>query len=207
MNGLFSASFTIAPFALVSPVKSLFASACAARSTTPGTPTRTSMPTRPLRARCAAARPKIAIVTAASGRVVTRSAPASPSSHPRPATGRPRRIPSSRRSHATSAIAHVARKNATSIPDQSDHVSAPMPRKTGGKRYELARPQSSRSSSMKRRRDASSVPKTLIAATIAAHFIRSRPTKPTSQPSASTKGYVRLVLPDEYPLPIVHSNG
>ena len=68
-------------------------------------------------------------------------------------------------------------------------------------------PQSSRSLSMKSRRAASSMPKTLTAATIAAHFMSERPVKPSSQPSASTNGYVRLVLPDEYPLPTVHSKG
>ena len=50
MYGLFSASFTIAPFALHSPVSALFAIACSVSITTAGMPIRRSRPSTRARA-------------------------------------------------------------------------------------------------------------------------------------------------------------
>jgi hypothetical protein len=96
---------------------------------------------------------------------------------------------------------------ATSMPLQSDQSSAPTERNTGGRRYEESRPYVSRGPSRKRRRAASKRPNTEKHATSAAHTMSSPSRYPTSHPAASTNGYERLVLPDEYPLPTTHSNG
>jgi len=141
----------------------------------------------------------MAIVVAASGRVATSTAP----QRPRASARRERSFgaASSSAKKERRAQDQTPRKKATSIPLQNDQASTPTPSITGGRRNDSARmaPRSARRSATRSKsiRATSSVPNTLTMATMAAQRIRSSSRKPTSQPSARTNGYVRLVLPDE----------
>ncbi len=189
----------MAPLALHSPVSARLAMDCTTSAAIAGAMTRAKV-----HARCRPVRPsprqgrngvsaatsaKTAMVPSASGRVTTMSKPHPASCH----VARPRCASSvvacTRRFQATSAAAHPARKNATSIPLQSDQASAPIPTTNGAASHRV-RPRVTRPT-------ASISPKTDRQATQAAHAISDSSRNPTSQPKARTKGYDRLVLPDE----------